>query len=97
LLSKVVIRLTPDLLGVRIGEALECAYEAQHGNYGENQICLQCGVRRMVHLARITGSRFSDIPLVLRRRSGKEQQLPFTFAKVGEAILIPLKSAEGSN
>ena len=96
-LNKMVNRLTPDLLGARIGEALECAYETEHRNCGETQICLQCGVRRMVDLARITGYRLVDIPITLRSKSGNERRLLFTFAKAGEAILILLKSAEGSN
>jgi hypothetical protein len=92
LLGKMVNRLTDDLLGVRIGEALECAYESEHGNCGETHICLQCGVRRMVDLARITGERFHDIPLALRSKAGSEHKLLFTFAKAGDAILVLLKS-----
>jgi hypothetical protein len=90
-------RYTDDLLGVTIGDALECTYAAEHDNCGKNQICLQCGVRRMADLARITGYRLVDIPITLRRKSVSEHKLLFTFAKAGEAILILLKSAEGSN
>ena len=96
-LNKMVNKVTPDLLGARIGDALECAYESEHQNCGENYICLQCGVRRMVDLARITGYRLVDIPITLRSKSGDERRLLFTFAKAGEAILILLKSAEGSS
>jgi hypothetical protein len=85
-------KYTEDLLGVTIGEALECAYEAEHNNCGKTHICLQCGVRRMVDLARITGHRLVDIPLSLRSKSGSDHKLLFTFAKAGDAILILFKS-----
>ena len=95
-LSKMVNTLTDDLLGVRIGEALECAYAKEHGGCGKTHICFQCGVRRMVDLTRITGERFHDIPITLRSKSGNEHKLLFTFAKAGDAILVMFKSELGN-
>ena len=92
LLSKMINKYTDDLIGVRIGEALECAYEAEHRDCGKTHICFQCGVRRMVDLTRVTGERFVDIPLALRSKSGNEHKLLFTFAKAGNAILVFFKS-----
>ena len=91
-LSEMVNRLTADLVGAKIGDALECIYAKEHGNCGGTHICFQCGVKRMVDLARITGERFHDIPLALRSKSGSEHKLLFTFAKAGDAILVLFKS-----
>jgi hypothetical protein len=92
LLSKMINKYTDGLIGIKIGEAIECNYAITHGNCGKTEVCLQCGVRRMVDLARITGDRFLDIPLALRSKSGSEHKLLFTFAKAGDAILVLFKS-----
>jgi hypothetical protein len=93
LLREMIDTLTVDLLRVKIGKALECAYVSEHTRCGEEQVCLQCGVRRMVDLARITGNRFVDVPLCLQSKSRIERKLLFTFAKAGDAVLIVFKSA----
>lgn len=86
-----------DITGLRIGDALECAYSEKHEGCGQTIVCHQCGIRRVIDLARITDEKFSDIPLIVRNKSGIEQKLLFSFAKAADAILILLKSVSNEN
>jgi hypothetical protein len=91
LFKKVFGKFTHDPAGVRIGEAMKCRSSAKDERCGETSLCLHCGIRRMIDLARITGERFADIPLVVRDKSGAEQLLRFSFAKAENSILVMLK------
>jgi hypothetical protein len=88
-------RFVLDTAGLRIGEAMKCQSAARHGRCGETSLCLHCGIRRLIDLARITGEHFSDIPLIVRDRSGSDQLLHFSFSKAEESILVMLKAGPG--
>jgi hypothetical protein len=90
LFKKLFGKFTHDT-GLRIGEAMQCQSSTLHGRCGETSLCLHCGIRRLVDLARITGEKFNDIPLVVRDNSGAEQLLRFSFTKAEDSILVMLK------
>ena len=87
-MSKMLERFDHDIVGLRIGEALECRYSASDRRCGENEVCLHCGLRRLVELARISGERITEFPLTIRHRSGESQTFKFATEKVGEAVLL---------
>lgn len=88
-------KFTHDPSGLRIGEAMKCQSSVQLGRCGETSLCLHCGIRRLIDLARITGEKFADIPLLVRDNSGAEQLLHFSFTKAENAILVMLREEPG--
>jgi hypothetical protein len=93
--KKLFGKFTHDTGGLRLGEAMMCRSSAKYGRCGETSLCLHCGIKRLVDLARITGEKFADIPLVLRDNSGTEQLLRFSFTKAEDSILVMLKEEPG--
>ena len=96
LFKKLFGRFVHDTGRLRLGEAMKCHSAAKHGRCGETSLFLHCGIRRLIDLARITGEKFSDIPLVVRDKSGGEQLLHFSFTKAEESILVMLKTGTES-
>jgi hypothetical protein len=90
-LGRIMGRFAHDVAGVRIGDAIECAYCERHEVCGERAICRHCGIKRMLDLARISGEEFSGVQIAVRRKSGQEHKHRFTFAKAGEKILVIAK------
>ena len=95
LFKKLFGKFTHDVRGLRLGEAMMCRGSARYGRCGETALCLHCGIKRLVDLARITGEKFADIPLVLKDNSGTEQLIRFSFTKAEDSILIMLKEEPG--
>jgi hypothetical protein len=92
LFKKFFGRFVHDAAGLKIGEAMKCQSAARDGHCGEAPLCLHCGIRRLIDLARITGENFADIPLIMRDKSGSQHLLRFSFAKAEESILVMLKA-----
>jgi len=90
-LGRIMGRYAHDVAGVRIGDAVECAYYEEHELCGKGAICHHCGIKRMLDLTRISGEGFSEVQIAVRQKSGKEHQHRFTFAKAGEKILVIAK------
>lgn len=90
--KKLFGRFVHDAVGLKIGEAMKCQSAAKHGRCGETSLCLHCGIRRLIDLARITGENFSDIPVIVRDKSRSEQLLHFSLTKAEESILVMLKA-----
>jgi hypothetical protein len=95
LFKKLFGKFAHDIRDLRLGEAMKCRSSAKYGRCGETSLCLHCGIKRLVDLARITGEKFADIPLVLRDRSGTEQLIRFSFTKAEDSILVMLKEEPG--
>jgi hypothetical protein len=74
--------------GLRIGEALDCAYANSQSRCGEAEPCLSCGIRRLVEIARISGETIHEIPTSIRCGSGKDRTFRFTTERTGEAVLL---------
>lgn len=83
-------RFHHDAMGLSIGEAMQCRSAEKRDHCGEAALCLHCGIRRLIDLARITGESFSDIPLLLRDTTGAEQLFRFSCTKAEESILVVL-------
>ncbi len=91
LLGRLLSKFGHDIVGLRIGEALECVYAGSERPCGEGEVCLHCGLRRLVELARISGEKIAQFPLVLRHRSGESQAFTFATEKAGEAVLLMIE------
>jgi hypothetical protein len=90
LFKKLFGKFAHDTSDLGLGEAMQCQSTAKEGRCGETPLCLHCGIRRLVDLARITGEKFAGIPLVLRDKSGTEQLIRFSFTKAEDSILVML-------
>jgi hypothetical protein len=78
-----------DVVGRRIGEVLDCKYAASPSRCGETTVvCLQCGLRKLIELAWITGERVSEIPISFQHRSGASKTFKITTGKAGGAVLL---------
>jgi len=90
-LGKLLEKFDHDIVGLRIGEALECLYAKHERRCGEGEVCLHCGLRRLVELARISGEKIAQFPMTLRHRSGETQSFTFATEKAGEAVLLMIE------
>jgi hypothetical protein len=88
LLGRMLEKFDHDIVGRRIGEALECRYAAEGLGCGKNEVCLHCGLRRVIELARITGEKIARFPTTIRHRSGDNKAFTFATEKAGEAVLM---------
>ncbi len=80
-----------DAVGLRVGEALNCASVTPDTRCGETFLCLQCGIRRFLDLARITGERVSNVPVAIGSRSGDAQRFTLTAEGTGDTVLFLLE------
>ncbi|MGO9411082.1 MAG: hypothetical protein ACLQCB_10065 [Spirochaetia bacterium] len=90
-LSRMLEKFDHDIVGLRFGEALGCRYAANEHRCGENEVCLHCGLRRLVELARISGEKIGGFPMTIRHRSGDSQSFTFATEKAGEAVLLMIE------
>jgi hypothetical protein len=77
-----------DVVGLRIGEVLDCKYAASPSRCGETEGCLQCELRRLIELTRIAGERLTGIPISFQNKSGARKTFKITTEKVREAVLL---------
>jgi hypothetical protein len=76
------------ILGLRIGEALDCAYPGSQSRCSETAVCLPCGIRRVIDLVRITGESIGGITTAYPHKSGLNQTLTLTTERAGDAVLL---------
>jgi hypothetical protein len=89
-MSRMLSKFDHDIAGLSIGEALECRFAASERRCGESAICMHCGLRRLVELARISGEKIAEFPMIIPHRSGESQTYTFTTEKAGEAVLLTI-------
>ena len=76
---------------LRVGEALDCACATKDARCGETFFCLQCGVRRVLEVARISGERISRVPVTIGHRSGERRAYTLTAEGTGDTVLFMLE------
>ena len=91
-LRKMLKKSNHDVVGLRIGEVLDCKYAASPSRCGETEGCLRCGLRRLIELTRITGERLDKIPISFQHRSGASKTFKITTEKAGNAVLLILRA-----
>jgi len=87
-LGRMLEKFDHDIVGLRIGEALDCKNAANERRCGENEICLHCGLRRMVELSRISGETIAEFPVIIRNRMGGSQTFTLASGKAGDTVLL---------
>ena len=87
-LRKMLKKFGHDVVGLRIGEVLDCKYAASPSRCGETEGCLQCELRRLIELTRIAGERLTGIPISFQNKSGARKTFKITTEKAGDAVLL---------
>ena len=87
-LRKMLKKSNLDVVGLRIGEVLDCKNAASPSRCGETALCPHCGLKRLIELTRITGERLNEIPISVQHRSGASKTFKITTEKAGEAVLL---------
>jgi hypothetical protein len=78
------------IVGLRLGETLECAHAAANYRCGESPICFHCAVKRVVEIARVSGEILTEIGATYSHKSGLPQTFKLTAKKTGEEVLLIL-------
>jgi PAS domain-containing protein len=91
-LCKMFSKFSHDLVGLKIGEALDCAYATYDSHCGENALCLQCRIRRLVALARITGEGINEVPISFLHKFGLNQTYKITTERKGDVVLLMIEA-----
>ena len=91
-LRKMLKKFNHDVVGLRIGEVLDCKYAASPSRCGETEGCLQCELRRLIELTRITGERLSEIPISFQHKSGASKIFKITTQKADDAVLLMIRT-----
>jgi hypothetical protein len=79
------------IVGLKIGEVLDCKNVTSQGSCGETPFCLHCDLRRSIELSRITGERLQGILATIQRSSGGSTTCMISAEKACEAILLTLR------
>ncbi len=88
--EKVFQRLDRGLEGMKIGDAVDCAAPTSEQPCGQTHFCLQCGIKRLVDITRISGEGISRVPMSFRHRSGMDQTYVFSTDKRGTVTLVSI-------
>jgi hypothetical protein len=77
-----------EVVGNRVGEALDCMYAPLLGICGETTPCLLCKVRRSIEHTWLTGEGLREVPFSFPHKVGVRKTYGITTERVGEAILL---------
>ncbi len=83
-------KVNHDLSGRKVGEAIDCTSPSPDNPCGETFHCLQCGIRRFVELARISGVRVHELPVTFGHKSGKCKTFKLTTESRGDSVFLML-------
>jgi hypothetical protein len=79
-----------ELVGRSVGEAMDCTSPSPDNPCGETFHCLQCGIRRFVELARISGVRINQLPVTFGHKSGRCKTFKLTTESRGRSVFLML-------
>jgi hypothetical protein len=93
--------LAPDLdvVGLRIGEVLDCMYSPLLGRCGQTATCLLCKLKRSVDHTSLTGEGLLTVPFSFPHKAEARRTFTITTEKVGDAVLLLMAATipEGSD
>jgi hypothetical protein len=79
---------TGEVVGRKIGEALECMYSPILGHCGETVACLVCRLKRSVERTWMTGEGLRGIPFSFPHKEEGRRTFTITTEIVGDALLL---------
>ena len=96
-LSNIAVALQGDLLGLKIGEVLECSYASWDHRCGEAAQCDSCGVKRIIDIARISGEKLRDLPTGFRNRHGDRENCFCSAENMGDSTILMIRKCTDTN
>jgi hypothetical protein len=79
---------TRDVVGLKIGEALECTYSPILGRCSETVACLVCGLKRSVESTWLTRQGLRGVPFSFPHKTAGRKTFVITTEMVGSAVLL---------
>ncbi len=80
------------VVGVRLGEALDCMYAPLLGSCGETVPCLLCKLKRSVEHTWHTGEGLRDVPFSFPHKAQSRRTFNISTEKVGTAVLLLMRT-----
>jgi hypothetical protein len=84
------LQLDKTVMGLQVGDVLECMYAPLLGRCGETVACLLCSLRRAVESTWLTGEGLREVAVSYPHRVATRRSMTLTTEKVGEAVLVIL-------
>ena len=82
--------LARDVVGLKIGEALECMYSPILGRCGETVACLVCRLKRSVESTWLTRQGLRGVPFSFPHKAEGRKTFAITTEMVGNTVLLLL-------
>jgi hypothetical protein len=89
---KAFAKINQELVGLRLCESLDCAYVPTDRRCEESPQCLQCGLKRVVEVARISGEKVGEIGTTYSHKSGFDQTFRLTAERTGDAVFLVIST-----
>jgi hypothetical protein len=83
-------RFDRELGGMKVGDVVDCAAPTPERPCGQTHFCLQCGIKRLVDITRISGEAINRVAMSFRHKSGLDQTYVFSTDKRGSATLVSI-------
>ena len=80
------------VVGLRLGEALDCMYAPMLGLCGETVPCLLCKLKRSVEHTWLTGEGLREVPLSFPHKVNAPRTFSISTEKVGDAVLLLMRT-----
>ncbi|HVP19651.1 MAG TPA: hypothetical protein VMU36_11685 [Spirochaetia bacterium] len=84
-----------DVVGLRVGEALDCMYTSTLGRCGETIACLLCHLKRSVAQTLLTGHGLQGVSMSYPHKMDSRKTVTVMTEKVGDAVLLMIGPPPG--
>ena len=93
-------KVSHEVVGLRVGEAMNCSYSAVLGRCGETFACLLCALKKSVDHTLLTGEGLRGVRMSYPHKAEARRTSTITTVKVVDGVLLLLgtpskKSANG--
>jgi len=83
-------KVSHEVVGLRVGEAMNCSYSAVLGRCGETVACLLCTLKKSVDHTLLTGEGLRGMRMSYPHKAEAQRTSIITTVKVGDGVLLLL-------
>ncbi len=83
-----------EVVGLRVGEILDCMYTSTLGRCGDTVACLLCHLKRSVEQTWLTGEGLRGVPISYPHKADERKSFTVITEKVGDAVLLMIATPE---
>ena len=84
------LKLDRDVVGLRVGEVIDCMYSTALGRCGQTEVCILCSLRRAVEHTWRTSEGLRGVPMTYPSNAAMRKSVAITTEKLGDAVLVIL-------